>query len=101
MARTPRAKVSKTSGAGVSRLSYQRGYAMGNRGGGGKAPASDIKFESGDREYGKTKGEYSSKMNVSYGDTIFPSDIKDIEGAYKGKPAKGLNLVPRSAKKLT
>jgi hypothetical protein len=101
MARATRARVSKTSGAGVSRLSYQRGYSMGNRN--TADSGTGVKFESGDREYaksGKIKGDYPSGMNISYGETLFPTDLKDLESAYKGKPGKGLKLTPGKSKKL-
>lgn len=80
MARTPRASVSKTSGQGISRLSYQKGYAMKR----GDAPR--VKSDGGDsgdkRNYAKkgSSPKYGdTSINVSYGDTYFPTDLKDIE----------------------
>lgn len=82
MARTPRAGVSKTSGQGVSRRAYQSAYSLGQRGTGG-----GIKTELGKptpnrgREYGKTgasKVDRRKGINVSYGDTIEPSDLKNV-----------------------
>lgn len=81
MARAPRAKVSSSSGQGISRLAYQKGYKL--RGG------LTEKFSAGSqatpREYAKKGGkpEQSKGINVSYGDTYFPTDLKDIEGAYR------------------
>jgi hypothetical protein len=100
MARAPRAKVPKTSGQGVSRLSYQKGYALGNKGGktapsvGGAAPAPSRAAG------GKSKLDTAGGINVSYGDTIDPSDLVDVESYAKGKPAKGVNLKLTKAKKL-
>ena len=82
MAKSPSAKVSKTSGQGVSRLSYQQGYAMRQ----GNAPK--VSSEKGDkRDYGKAKKSKSDEkpkasgpgFNVSYGDTLKIGDLKDIE----------------------
>jgi hypothetical protein len=101
MARTPRAKVPKSSGQGVSRLSYQKGYALGNRGSGSPGKASDTPSVKGERV--ETRSSASSRkgkideaggMNISYGDTIFPTDLKDIESFAKssgGKATKFLN----------
>jgi hypothetical protein len=97
MARTPRAKVSKTSGQGVSRLSYQKGYALGNRGtaspDGGKSPS--VPSEKGGSSGGGSSGRASKAkidkaggMNISYGDVINPSNLVDIETLAKRKPPK-------------
>jgi hypothetical protein len=92
MTKAPSAKVSKTSGQGVSRLSYQAGYRLGNRGtaspGGKDSPAvkSDRVDSKSSRSGGKSKFEKSGDLNISYGDTIFPTDLGDVKGAYKGKP---------------
>jgi len=80
MARAPRAAVSKTSGQGVSRLSYQKSYAL--KGGSPGLKASFSKGDSDERSYAKKKAprpEKAGGINVSYGDTYFPTDIKDIE----------------------
>ena len=84
MARTPRAKVSKTSGQGVSRLSYQQGYALRT----GDAPKVDkvAKGESPKREYGKGKSKAKGSgpgFNVSYGNTLKISDLEDVKEAPK------------------
>lgn len=81
MARAPRASVSKTSGQGISRLAYQQAYAM--KGG------LTSKFSAGSqspRNYAKknaAKAEQPKGINVSYGDTLEPTDLKDIEGMYR------------------
>lgn len=82
MARTPRASVSKTSGQGVSRLAYKVGHELGNRGSGSEFK-STLKAPSGKRDYGKldTKGSF----NVSYGDTVEPGDLKDIEAMFPAR----------------
>jgi hypothetical protein len=92
MAKAPSAKVSKTSGQGVSRLSYQTGYRLGNRGtaspgGGVKDAPSSARSDYGKSSGGKAKFEKTGDLNISYGDTIFPTDLKDIEGAHRGKPS--------------
>lgn|SRR6187549_1040252 len=98
MARSPRASVSKTSGQGTSRLSYQKGYALGNRGGGadfgGALPDID-----GPREYSKGKG--GGDMNISYGETLPIGDLADVKNLAKTKVGKSsLNLVPGKQKKM-
>ena len=87
MARAPRARVSQTSGQGVSRLSYQKGRQLGNYGS-AEAPFVKTKFESGsDQKRVYTKGEkYPGGINVSYGDTIKPSDLNDIKNNFLDKP---------------
>jgi len=102
MARAPRAKVSKTSGAGVSRLSYQQGYAKGNKGsampGGSpgvpKASITDESLKGGGRGGTKQTGAEAGGMNVSYGDTLPIGDLKDIESFSKGKPSSPNFLKP-------
>jgi len=85
MARTPRASVSKTSGQGVSRLSYQKGRNLG--GNIGSVKASGIKMDAGPdikgpgtlgskRSYGKDE---AGGMNISYGETISPTDLADVK----------------------
>lgn len=91
MARTPRASVSKTSGQGVSRLSYQKGRKLG--GNIGAVKASGIKMDagpdikgpgttSGGRSY--AKGEKAGGMNISYGETIQPTDLADVKALGEG-----------------
>lgn len=94
MARTPRARVPKSSGQGVSRLAYQKSYDLGNRGTGGLA---DFKTSTQDtpkrRSYGKS-GE-TKGINVSYGETYEPTDLTDVEALGKGgSPAKPLPRRP-------
>jgi len=85
MAKGIGAHVPKTSGAGVLRYSYQRGYDLGNQSRGGLA---DFKTSTQDtpkrRSYGKTGG--GSNMDVSYGSTYTGPD--DIEAAGKAKRPK-------------
>ena len=93
MARTPRATVSKTSGQGVSRFSYQSGYKLGNKGTGspGKSPSVDYaKSESSSSRSSSRKAKIDEVggMNISYGDTIDPTDLKDIESFAKTKGEK-------------
>lgn len=100
MARAPRAKVSATSGQGVSRLSYQRGYSLGKS---GDAPSVGTKFSAeGGRDYakGKAGGKYASDFNVSYGDTYLPSDLEDVKELGERKPSKGWEDKRVTAKKL-
>lgn len=76
-----------TSGQGISRLSYQKGRALGNKQ--TRAPAIDRvgSSVSEKREYSK-KGDYPAGINVSYGDTINPTDLKDVVELGKRKPSK-------------
>ena len=100
MARAPRAKVSMTSGQGVSRLSYQKAYAMK-----GDGPKVDTKFSTAkdsERQYGKTKVNAKGSgpgFNVSYGDTYRPTDIEDVKALGEGKPDKGWDLGRKASKK--
>jgi len=91
MARTPRASVSKTSGQGISRLSYQKSRNLA-----GGTPSIkdstqvDMNFGGTRGLSGKTK-DYSKAaggMNISYGDTLFPTDLKDIQEFGTGKMPK-------------
>lgn len=63
MARSPRATVSKTSGQGVSRLSYQKGYALKP---GGATPKVSLSMgstgDNQDRDY--AKGKQPAKESV-------------------------------------
>jgi hypothetical protein len=100
MARAPRAKVSKTSGQGVSRLSYQKGYALGNRGtssGGVKdAPSVDNARTDPQRSgyaKGQSKLDSAGGINISYGDTIDPTNLVDVESLAKRKPPKDSGLL--------
>ncbi|MET0720987.1 MAG: hypothetical protein ABWY64_09155 [Tardiphaga sp.] len=105
MARTPRSSVSQTSGQGVSRLSYQKAYRMKHQDDapGVKGPG---KIDSGSsRGYAK-KGSSAAEdygagdFNVSYGDTIVPTDLKELGELRKEKPAKpSLNFDVKGPKK--
>jgi hypothetical protein len=99
MARAPRAKVSKTSGQGVSRLSYQKGYALGNRGtsSAGVKDAPSVDNARSDSRSGYSKGrsklDSAGGINISYGDTIDPTNLVDVEGLAKRKPPKDSGLL--------
>jgi hypothetical protein len=100
MARAPRAKVPKTSGAGVSRLSYQQGYAKGNRGtsaAGGAVPGVDkAAMDEVKLSRGRAKGGGRS-INVSYGETLPVGDLKDIKALGELKaPARDNYVKDRS-----
>jgi hypothetical protein len=91
MARTPRATVSKTSGQGISRGSYQKARTLG-----GGTPAikdstkADTNFGGKRGISGKTK-DYSKEaggFNVSYGDTLFPTDLNDVKEFGAGPAGK-------------
>lgn len=101
MARAPRASVSKTSGQGVSRLSYQKGRSLGK-----SADAPSVKFSSGgggssSREYSKIggKSEVKPSFNVDYGSTFDPRNLDETNQMFQGKP-KHSNLSPGKGKKL-
>lgn len=106
MARSPRAKVSKTSGQGVSRLSYQRGYALkGGRGDVPKAGGSSGFDPSGKaastRNYAKAGSGEKRDINVEYGeDQVATRVFGDIENYAREKPPKGLNLTRKPTKDL-
>jgi hypothetical protein len=102
MAKTPSAKVSKTSGQGVSRLSYQKGRALSGKTGGGASTGIDASFgksplggSGSGRSYAKgEKSPGDSGFNVSYGDTLMPTDLADIKALGEGpppKPSKAMN----------
>ena len=99
MARAPRASVSKTSGASISRGAYQKVYGMTRD----KAPqvSGSTKFESGEREYrkgGKTKALETGKFNISYGDTFHPTDLEDVKALGEGKAPKSWNTSRKPSK---
>ena len=71
MARAPRAKISASSGQGVSRKAYQTAYKLG-----GDARVKGEFSSPKEREYSKgksKKSKYPEGINVSYGDTYRPS----------------------------
>lgn len=91
MARSPRSKVPKTSGAGVSRLSYQKGYAMGNRGRGhsGSAGAASVDYDASESKAGAPRAKPLGKspgMNISYGETLPIGSLEDIKAVAERKP---------------
>lgn len=93
MARTPRAKVSKTAGQGISRLAYQQGRALGLKGdrvvgAKGKSPSLG-----NTRSYAK---EGSGEFNVQYGGMFDTEDVKETSEA----PRASVRLERASAKKL-
>lgn len=85
MAKAPSAKVSKTSGQGISRLSYQKARSLT---GGANAsikldrPGSDIS----ERRYAKQSELSVTPINISYGDTYEPTDLKDIKALGELEP---------------
>ena len=76
-----------TSGQGVSRLAYQKAYAM--KGGG---PKVDTKFTApdGPRDYAKggSKSDKKPGINIDYEHTIPIRNLESIEAVAKGKPGK-------------
>lgn len=103
MAKAPSAKVAKTSGQGVSRLSYQKGRSLGNRGTAspGDTPSISLQSSSQKTDYGKTgKVKYPAGINVSYGDTYEPTDLKDIQALGQRTPPKGFKNTRMKGKTL-
>ena len=103
MARAPRSKVSKTSGQGVSRLSYQRGYSMA--GGSGEVPnaGSRSSFDppKGTRNYAKNAKGGQPDINVEYGEhQVATRTLDDVEKYAGDKPTKGLNLTRKIGKDI-
>jgi len=104
MAKAPSAKVSKSSGQGVSRLSYQKGRSLGNK---GSASPGDTQVKmataiQSNNDFGKTgKVKYPEGINVSYGNTFKPTDLKDVQALGKVTPPKGLKTgYAKQSKKL-
>ena len=90
MAKAPSAKVTKTSGQGVSRLSYQKGYSLGNKGTGSPGKVKDsakveIKSGRGPGRPKKAKADTKDGINISYGQTLPISTLKDVQEYGKGK----------------
>ena len=92
MARTPRASVSKTSGQGISRLSYQKGRQIAKSGGGPNVKGPGATDMSAPRSYakggGKSKDKTGLNFNVSYGNTYHPSDLEELGGMYPAQRRK-------------
>lgn len=86
MARAP-SRVTRTVGQGVSRRAYQASYALGQHGT-GSVSGTGLKFSTEHttpnrgREYAKRKVDPPHKFTVSYGDTIEPTDLADINRMY-------------------
>lgn len=100
MARTPRASVSTTSGQSITRGSYQKGYALAKS---ADAPTVKAKFSSQTpRDYTKSTAvtSNSAPMNVSYGSTYDPTDLKDVQSSFTAAPSKPFNTTPKPSKVL-
>lgn len=96
MAKKLQAKVSKTSGQGISRLAYQQAYAMK----GGLTSKFSAGKQQSTRDYPK-QGQVKPRggINISYGDTLEPTDIKDINATDATLPTKAsVSLKPAKAK---
>lgn len=96
MARAPRASVAKTSGQGISRLAYQQAYAMK----GGLTSKFSAGQQPSTRDYPK-QGQVKPRggINVSYGSTLEPTDINDINATDATLPTKAsVSLKPARAK---
>jgi hypothetical protein len=100
MARAPRAKVSKTSGQGVSRLSYQRGYSLANKADAPSVSGMDMGEGGGGRSGRQYAKSGAGKMNVDYGESHPIGTLDDVNAVAKDKPGKGLDLTLKKAKKL-
>ena len=96
MARTPRAVVSKTSGQGTGRYSYQNAYELGAKGTG--APGKNALRL--DRDLSSSKSSRTSeikpvdvdtKWNISYGDT-WGQTWEEMKHKDKNKPPRGPKL---------
>lgn len=76
-----------SSGQGVSRLSYQKGRSLGNRGKADASPAVSTKFSSETKGGGRgySKSDLPSGINVSYGDTLNPTDLAETKTIFSGK----------------
>jgi hypothetical protein len=80
----------------VSRLSYQKGYSLGNRGsssGGVKDTPSVSSVKSEEIKPGRrSKLEQGGDFNVSYGATLPIGELTDVESFAKDKPGKSSAL---------
>lgn len=99
-------RVSKTSGQGVSRKAYQTAYRSGARGtgapGGGNAvKTAPVESTSGTGSGSARSYEKAGGMNVSYGNTLSPTDLTELGGMPPvNKNSRALKLTP-STKKWT
>lgn len=87
----------------MSRLSYQKGYSLGNRGsssGGVKdAPSVDSVKSEETKPGRRSKLEQGGSMNISYGETLPIGELVDVESFAKEKPGKsGALFKPGKAK---
>ena len=101
MARNPRSQVPKTSGQGTARLAYQKGRALGNRG--GAAPASEAAVSSTSKAMIKpspgTKAKLpTQELNLSVGDTLPIRELRSLGDKRERDPMKQLKRT--RAKKL-
>lgn len=90
MVRPPKSFVPKTTGQGITRMSYQKGYGLAHQGPrtplGGVVPRVTTGTltnspPSGGRSYAKTPPSGSGiigPQDYSYGETLDPSDVSDI-----------------------
>lgn len=83
MAKRLSARVSKTSGQGISRLAYQQAYRM-------KGGLTE-KFTAGSsqsRDYSKKGAKLggSDPIVADYGDTIEPGNLGDVQALGEGSP---------------
>jgi hypothetical protein len=95
------ASVSKTSGQGISRKAYQQGRSRLAKTAvdSPKVAGFSAADSSSGRQYGKAKGgDYPEGINVSYGNTFEPTDLKDLTAMGKGAPPKGFKNARLKAK---
>jgi hypothetical protein len=95
MARTPRSVVSKTSGQGTGRYSYQHAYELGAKGSGSPGKHAlrmdrDVMTKSSRSSEIKPE-KVGTKWNISYGDT-WGKTWEEMKRKDKDKPSKGPKL---------
>lgn len=73
MARAPRASIPKTSGQGISRLVYQKQYALGSKGKQRVKVASKSPSTGNTRSYAK-QGKPGDSFNVSFAGMFDPQE---------------------------
>jgi hypothetical protein len=85
------ARVPKTTGQGISRLSYQRGRALAGGTPAIKAQAAPVALGSSGRNYAKKAPKISAGPPISagFGPTLGIDDINSLGDPDLGKPAKG------------
>ena len=97
MARAPRSKVPKTTGQGISRLSYQKGRELG-----GNISLGSSGGKTDTRSYEKKVDPIATPpINISYGDTYEPTDLADVKALGQRQPSgkAGATLAPKGNKK--